>query len=59
MVRKSRSKNTNIELTEHDHLLISQIKKLKTQTTCFFNNKGGGWEDYISSKFRSRAINKL
>ncbi|MCW9272397.1 hypothetical protein N5I83_05750 [Klebsiella variicola] len=41
MVRKSRSKNTNIELTEHDHLLISQIKKLKTQTTCFFNNKGG------------------
>lgn len=41
MVRKSRSKNTNIELTQHDHLLISQIKKLKTQTTCFFNNKGG------------------
>lgn len=41
MVRKSRSKNTNIELTEHDYLLMSQIKKLKTQTTCFFNNKGG------------------
>ncbi|WP_350313750.1 AAA family ATPase [Dickeya fangzhongdai] len=41
MPRKNRSKNTNIELTLDDIELINKIKKFKTQTTCFFNNKGG------------------
>ncbi|PWC18805.1 ParA family protein [Brenneria corticis] len=41
MPRKNRSKNTNIELTLEDVELINKIKKFKTQTTCFFNNKGG------------------
>lgn len=41
MPRKTRSKKTNIELKPEDVELIKKIKKLKTQTTCFFNNKGG------------------
>jgi len=41
MVRKSRSKNTNIELTEHDYLLISQIKKLKHKPLAFLIIKEG------------------
>jgi len=41
MARNTRTKNTNIELTPEDVELIKQVKKLKTKTTCFFNNKGG------------------
>ena len=41
MTRKSSTRNSQIELTKDDLSLINKVKKIKTKTTCFFNNKGG------------------